>query len=121
MKLDPDERHAVHAERIRELTCGEISGKEFVQSLIDQVGFSKIEAREQWQALKDQHVIMIYELAKSGIMVEYPVAINHIETMYFRGRIVSLYGSGIGATVQAEKASAMLTLPFSLFELRLAK
>lgn len=118
MKLDPDESNAVHAERIRELTSGEISGKEFVQSLIDQVGFSQVEAREQWQALKDQGVIAIYNIAKSGVDVNFPMPVKTFHT-HGIGKIVSMYGSDLGAIVCPEGMA--IKLPFSLFELRLAK
>jgi hypothetical protein len=120
-KLDPDERHEVHAARVNELCAGDISGKEFVHSLVHQVGFTTQEAREQWQALKDQGQIAIYSKAACRLMVEYPVEIKAGMFEFRRGMISSLYGSDLGAVVQTSENAFSMRVPFSLFELRLAK
>lgn len=127
-RLDPDERHQVHNARILELQSGEISGKEFVSSLVSQVGFSTLEARGQWQELKDQGSIAIYDLAKSRCMVQYPFIMQEgcgrimpvIE--WRKGLITLLYGSDLGAIVQTDPFDQFsVRFPFALFELRLCK
>lgn len=126
-RLDPDERADVLNARIAELESGEISGDEFVRSLVNQVGFSTLEAKARWQVLKDDGAISIYDKAAPHCMVEYPfpIAIDNRgyprSVEYRRGMITSLYGSGAGAVVQTAEHFGAMRVPFAVFELRLAK
>jgi len=109
-QLDPDERHTVHNERVRELIAGEISGKEFVKSLIEQVGFSEIESRRQYQDVKTHSYLAIDDI-KSGSRVSCPHG-----DIFLPGKVTSLYGSGAGAICELD--NMVSRFPFSLFELR---
>lgn len=114
-KLDPDERQQVHNVRILELQSGEISGKEFVESLIIQVGFSRFEAYEQWQAIRDNGMMGIYNAAKSGCKVQFKSMLHGWQV----GVIREFYG--------ADRAGVIVELhdgfraPFALYELRMVK
>lgn len=125
-KLDPDERRDVHTARVDEICSGEISGDEFVCSLVNQVGLSTLEAKACWQALKDDGKIAIYDRAQSRCMVEYPFPIARDNrgyprsVEYRRGMITAIYAKD-GAIVQTGENVFSMRVPFSLFELRLAK
>lgn len=124
--LDPDERHEVHNARVLELCSGEISGKEFVHSLIHQVGLSAIEAKEQWQALHDQGQIKIYDVAGPRCMILYPredaASSGNIKVTHWqRGMITSMYANMQGAIVQTSEDVFSMRVPFALFELRLCE
>ena len=111
-ELTRDERHEIHEARINELIDGSISGKEFVKSLIEQVGFSTDEARSQWHELFTAKTPLIYQV-RSGAPVSVETKVG-----WQQGRITSFYGSDLGAVVELESG---YRVPFSLFELRVRK
>lgn len=100
----------MHVEYVRQLEAGEISGKEFYDLLWKKIGFHELDAKREWQDIKDQGRIAVYNL-KARAKVQAP---------YFggfaSGEIVSFYGSGVGAVVNI----GGVHLPFALFELRIA-
>lgn len=113
-KLDAQERHEVHGARVKELISGEISGKEFIASLISQVEFSETEAREQYEAVRGNFAIAIYAVRTNGY-VSAPIKITDKDIRWRDGRVTSFYGANRdGAIVEIDG----LRVPFSLFELR---
>jgi len=117
-QLTRDERHEVHNERIRELIAGEISGKEFVASLMEQVGFTQVEASEQYHAVKQEFPVAIFQLKIGGRIEALTNASGiHISTWH-RGKIVSFYAGDLGAIVELDGIPSRF--PFSLYELRVA-
>lgn len=116
-RLSRDEQHEIHDARVIELQGGEISGKEFVASLKMQCGFSDIDAKRQWQDIKNLDAIPIYRL-KEGDKIEAPAF-----GKFFSATIKSFYGAGAGAVVVFDNVPAVAgaTLPYAMFELRVAK
>lgn len=104
-----EERAQMHVEYVRQLEAGEMSGKEFVHALWSRVGFHELDAKIEWQSIKNMGGIAIYKL-KCGDKVQAPAFGDWAD-----GKITSFYGSGIGAIVDFNG----VRLPFSLFELRI--
>lgn len=118
-RLTADEKHEIHNARVVEFQNGEISGKEFVQSLMQQCGFHELDAKEQWQSVRDNCEPRIYSV-QAGDDILYPVRMSDLtgETEWRKGRVSSFYAMRVGAIVDIGNG---LKLPFSLFELRVAK
>lgn len=108
--LTRDERHTIHSERVSELMAGEISGVEFVKSLFQQVGFTELEAKRQWQDIRDLTPAPAIYSKKIGDIVFCPT--NH---GWKAGKIEKFYLHNTGVTVAFPSG---LSLPFTLFQLR---
>lgn len=103
-----EERAQMHVEYVRQLEAGEMSGKEFVHALWSRVGFHELDAKGEWQSVKNMGRVAIYRL-KCGDAVQVPFGGGWAD-----GKISSFYGSEAGAIVIVGE----MRLPFSLYELR---
>lgn len=106
-KLDRTEIGEVYSARLLELANGEISGKEFVASLVDQCDFVYADAMSLWETIKPD----IYNI---NDWISFPVLGKWQE-----GIIVADYMSGHGAIIQTSRTNRFAArVPFSKFELK---
>lgn len=112
--LDPEERHEVHNARVIEVTAGDISGKEFVASLVQQVGLTFNEAMHEWENIKSHSAIAGKTV---GERVMYPY-----EDGFRVGVICRFFGSHMGVVVLTDVNDTWsMRVPFSLIELKVVK
>ena len=113
-RLTADEKHEVHNARVIEFESGAISGKEFVFSLVNQCGFSEMEAKREWQQIRDLGNVEIYK-KNCGDVVYYQRP--HVPE-WEAARVLNFYAQSVGVVVDIGNG---LQVPFSLFELRAMK
>lgn len=122
--LDASERAEVHAARIVELRYGEISGVEFVNSLQNQCGLSEIEAKQEWQMLRDGGALPIAEFKIDAVIFwpfNYQRGKPTTVPIWHQGKIVDTYANGAGVIVQTNVNDPFsIRIPFPIFNLRLS-
>lgn len=104
------EKVEIHDARIVELVAGQISGREFVDSMRMQLGYSEFAAKSYWHKIKSENECAIYKV-KTGADVSAPV-----QGKFFPAKIICFYASDVGAVVKLENSGAQV--PFALYELR---
>lgn len=68
--LTPDERHEIHNARVVEVQKGEITAGDFIKSLVDQVGFTFMEAESQLVEVERAGMIPVAEIG-SRVLVKF--------------------------------------------------